>query len=95
MAVKILIKRSVPETKQNELSHLLRELRRLTMDQPGYISGETLVRDDRPGETLVISTWQSAEEWRKWVLSEKRSKIQEKIDKLLGEKTEYEIYNYE
>ena len=94
MAVKILIKRMVPEGRETELGPLLTQLRTLCMRQPGYISGETLRRFDAPGETLVISTWQSADDWREWVLSKDRSEIQDKVDELLGEKTEYKIYQY-
>jgi len=94
MAVKILIKRVVPESKEEELGTLLMQLRSLTMKRAGYISGETLKRFDKPGETLVISTWQSVDEWREWVLTKERAEIQDKIDTLLGEKTEYEIYKY-
>ena len=92
MAVKIFIKRQVAEDKEKDLTLLLTELRTLTMKQPGYISGETLRRFDKPGETLVISTWQSVDDWREWVLSKERTELQDKIDLLLGEKTEYEIY---
>jgi heme-degrading monooxygenase HmoA len=94
MAAKILIKRTVPEDKEAALSVLLRELRVLTMNREGYISGETLKRFDKPGESLVISTWASVDQWREWVLSKKRIEIQEKIDHLLGTETEYEIYTY-
>jgi len=94
MAVKILIKRVVPENKENEVAALLRLLRERTTGQTGYISGETLKRIDKPGENMVISTWQSVDDWRTWVLSEERTKIQEKIDILLGGETEYEIYTY-
>jgi len=95
MAVKIIIKRFVPEHKEKELAVLLRQMRVRTPVQPGYISGETLKRIDRPGESVVISTWQSVDDWRNWVLSEERTKIQEKIDDLLGENTEYEIYSHD
>ena len=95
MAVKIIIKRFVPEHKEKELAVLLKELRTRTTNQTGYISGETFKRIDRPGESLVISTWQSVDEWRKWVLSQERTGIQDKIDNLLGETTEYEIYSYD
>ena len=49
---------------------------------------------DNSGEYLVISTWQSAEDWKKWILSEERKAVQDKIDVLLGKKTEYEVYTY-
>ncbi|MBU0986746.1 MAG: antibiotic biosynthesis monooxygenase [Proteobacteria bacterium] len=95
MAVKVFIKRSVQEHKAEALKPLLKKLRNLAMNQPGYVSGETFKRIDRPGENLVISTWQSMDDWRKWVLSEERAQTQEQINYLLGEKTEYEIYTYE
>jgi heme-degrading monooxygenase HmoA len=65
------------------------------MQQSGYISGETFKRVDRPGENLVISTWQSMDDWRVWVLCDERRGAQEKIDYLLGEKTDYEVYKYD
>jgi heme-degrading monooxygenase HmoA len=94
MAVKILIKRMVPASRARDLMPLFRRLRNLAMDQPGYISGETLERIDRPGEYLVISTWQSMDFWRNWVVSKERAEIQNAIDAKLGDETTYEIYNY-
>ena len=95
MAVKVIIKRIVPQNKVDALKPLLQELRNQAMQQPGYISGETFKRIDRPGESLVISTWQSMDDWRTWVISDERRKRQDKIDHLLGEKTKFEIYAYD
>jgi len=64
------------------------------MSQPGYISGETLHSLDSPGEIVVISTWQTVEQWRSWVAHKERLKIQDQIDMLLREKTGYEVYQY-
>ena len=94
MAVKIIIKRIVPEEKVKNLTPLLKQLRALAINQPGYISGETLKRMDNPGEYLVISTWQSAGDWDRWMLSEEKKGVQDKIDFLLGKKTEYVVYTY-
>jgi heme-degrading monooxygenase HmoA len=94
MAVKILIKRQVPEKKEAALNVLLREMRNVCNQQAGYISGETLKRLDYPDQYLVISTWQSADAWRNWLLSEARKEIQDKIDDLLGSPTQYELYAY-
>ena len=96
MAVKILIKRSVPVKKAAKLLPLFQELRNLAMSQPGYISGETLQRIDNENteEYIVISTWQSVENWRTWATSKARAEIQQQIDEALNEKTEYEVYAY-
>lgn len=94
MAVKVLIKRTVPREKAKEMIALFRQMRSLAMNSPGYISGETLRHVDRPDVFLVISTWHSSEDWRKWFESPERRETQQKIDNLLGGKTEYDIYHY-
>ena len=94
MAVKILIKRTVPKEKEGDLSPLLHQLRAQAIALPDYISGETLRKVDLPEEYMIISTWKSVDAWREWETSEQRKQIQEKIDTLLGEKTEYSIYHY-
>jgi len=93
--IKILIKRKVSEDKKEELTLLINQLRSITMGTPGYISGETLKRLDKPGESLVVTKWQSDYYWNQWFQSKERSKIQDKIDQLLGEETQYEIYEYD
>ena len=92
MTVKIFIKRNVQEKNTIELTMLLKRLRSLTLRQSGYISGETLKRIDKPDESMVISTWRSVEDWNTWVNNEKRLKIQTEIDQLLGQETEYAVY---
>jgi heme-degrading monooxygenase HmoA len=94
MAVKIFIKRIVPEGKAKEIIPLFREIRSLATNHVGYISGETLRSMDRPDLFLVISTWHSSQDWKKWMASKDRKEIQDKIDALLGGKTEYEIFHY-
>jgi heme-degrading monooxygenase HmoA len=92
MAVKIFIKRKVTGKEGIELSLLLQKLRGLTLNQPGYISGETLRRIDRTDEWMVISTWRSVEDWNNWVNDDRRQVVQAEIDALLGTETEYAIY---
>ena len=94
MAVKALIKRVVPESKAREMIPLFRQMRSLAMNQDGYISGETLRNLNNSEEFLVISSWQSSQDWVKWLESAERQQIQQKIDALLGGQTKYEIYHY-
>jgi heme-degrading monooxygenase HmoA len=70
------------------------QLRSFSMKQPGYVSGESLKNVDRQNEYLVISTWDSLSAWKAWESSKERANIQDKIDSLLGQKTEYEVYEY-
>jgi heme-degrading monooxygenase HmoA len=93
--IRVHIKRKVPEDKVNELKSLINQLRGLTMGQPGYIAGETLKRIDKPGESLIVSKWQSVDAWNRWLQSKDRAEIQDKIDQVLGQETTYEIYEYD
>jgi heme-degrading monooxygenase HmoA len=94
MAVKIIIKRKVAADKAAQLKELVMQLRSFSMKQPGYVSGESLKNVDRQNEYLVISTWDSLSAWKAWESSKERANIQDKIDSLLGQKTEYEVYEY-
>lgn len=94
MSIKALIKRKVPRDKGRNMLHLFMEMRTLATAQPGYISGETMKSIDDPDVYLIISTWESADDWEKWLLSKERQAIQKKMDALLGGKTTYEIFQY-
>ena len=94
MAVKVFIKRLVPQDKARAMIPLFRQMRASAATQSGYITGETLRSLEKPEEFLVISTWQSSEDWRKWLQSEKRNEVQSKIDDLLGGETKYDIFHY-
>jgi len=94
MAIHVIIKRKVKQGHQaKELVPLILQMRSLAMYQPGYISGETLCDIENPGECLVISTWDSVEDWNKWVHSQERARMDQKMEALTGEKTEYHIYS--
>jgi heme-degrading monooxygenase HmoA len=92
MAVKIFIQRKGVDNNIIELTVLLKKLRSLTLNQPGYIYGETLRRIDKPDECVVVSTWRSLADWESWFNNEQRISIQSEIDLLLGDDTEYAIY---
>ncbi len=94
MSVKIFIRRKIPDDRTIDLLPLFRRLRILANNQPGYISGETLKNVNDPGEYLVISTWQSIDNSREWLVSRDRIEIQDEIDARLDEASIYEIYQY-
>jgi heme-degrading monooxygenase HmoA len=92
MTVKIFIKRKVSADNILDLTTLLKQLRTLTLNQSGYIYGETLRRVDKGDECMVISTWRSLEDWNAWLNNQERIAIQSQIDMLLGQETEYAVY---
>ena len=92
--IKIHIRRNIPEERKEEFMALIIQLRSMTMGKPGYIAGETLVRLDKPGESLVVTKWKSLHYWNQWFQSDERQEIQKKIDQTLDQETQYEIYEY-
>ena len=83
MAIKVLIKRKIVPGNEAALSHLLIKMRSKAMHSKGYIAGETLRSQDDPFEYLVISTWNSLDDWKIWVESKERQEIHSEIDTLL------------
>ncbi len=94
MAIKVIITRKVAKGRQKDLLPLLMELRTKATNQKGYISGETLKGISDADEFLVISTWQSFEDWKDWEDNSARREIQGKIDGILEEKTVAKAYLY-
>ncbi len=94
MSVKILIKRHVPTGIHHDLVVLLQRMRSLCLKQPGYISGQTLQRIDDPTDCIVDSNWRSLEDWNNWFANPERIAIQAEIDDVLGQETQYAVYEY-
>lgn len=92
--LKVLIKRTVPADKQKDVAGLITQMRTMATHQPGYISGETLHSAENPDQVLVISVWNSEDDWKVWFASEQRKAIQASIDEVAGAETVYETYYY-
>jgi len=93
--IRVHIRRSTTEKNTEALVVLINKLRSAIVGQPGYLSSETLKRVDNAEEILVVSKWQSHFYWQQWFESRERTEIQRLIDALVGDKTIYEIYEYE
>ncbi|UCF91332.1 MAG: antibiotic biosynthesis monooxygenase [Desulfobacterales bacterium] len=93
MAIKVMIKRHVKARKTQEAFALLNDFRIGALNQPGYISGETLVNRYEPGSILVVSTWQTLEDWIRWQESDERAANEAQLESLLEEPARYEIYD--
>ena len=92
MTVQVIIKRKFQMNRPDELLPYLNDLRSRAKEQKGYISGETLRSLDSPEDYLVISKWETAQDWDDWFQSVERRQIQAKVDSLIGERTFYEIF---
>ncbi len=94
MAVRVIIERQTIPGNELELNRLLMTLRSKAMHAKGYISGETLRSLDNPNTFIVISTWNSLEDWKAWTQDAERKTIQAQIDDLLRIPSKHQVYAY-
>ena len=93
MAVKILIKRKFKDGNLKAASRLLINHRNGAMEQPGYISSETMQRLEDPNQITVVSMWKDIKAWESWKNSDIRLANENEARDLLVGPTEYEHYS--
>ncbi len=92
MVAKILIRRRFKKGKTKEIFSLLKDFRSAALNQPGYISGETLIENSDSQHMLVIGTWENMESWHSWKQNSKRKEFEAMLEIYQEEPTEYEEY---
>ncbi len=92
MVAKILITRRFKIGKKKEIFALFKKLRSAALNQPGYISGETLLEHNDSQHMLVITTWENMESWHRWIKSSKRKEFDAMMEIYQDGPTEYEEY---
>ncbi|MBA7486431.1 hypothetical protein ES707_21990 [subsurface metagenome] len=90
--VRVSIERHLKAGKRREFIDLLNKFRAAVINQPGYISGETLASIEDAFIISVLSTWRSLDDWKKWEGSEQRVKLEQQIEPLLLENPKVRIY---
>ncbi|MGD9180112.1 MAG: antibiotic biosynthesis monooxygenase [Desulfobacterales bacterium] len=90
--VKVMIKRHIKEGKAKDVFALLNKQRARAMNQRGHLKGETLMSYKNPQCLLVISAWQSMENWLAWKENKERRENEAKLEQLLEAPTEYDEY---
>ena len=81
--IKVVMKRHCKPGKEHSLGDLLVDLRAKAMRQPGYVTGETLVRVDDATFYITIGTWTRLDAWNAWENNEERFELTRLIDGLL------------
>ncbi len=92
MTVKVIIDRKVKKGKEVEFFDLLKELRSKAIPSKGYISGETLRSFSDQQNYIVLSTWQSADDWKLWQENPERRRVHGRIEKIMVRPTRAKIY---
>jgi len=84
MAVKVIIERRFLAGQERRALELLRAMRARCLEEPGYISGETLRDSEDPQAIVVISSWFGLMDWKRWQASEERHAFESKMRPLLA-----------
>ena len=92
MAVHVVIKRKFRMNRPDKILPLLKELNQRAQIQPGYVSTNTLQSTEDLGDYLVVSVWETIEDWNNWFSNPERKEIQDQVDSLIGERTFYEVF---
>ena len=89
--IKVIVERQLKSWE--DIGRLLFDLHMKAVQQKGHISYETLIDPHDNRQVVVISNWETLEDWKSWQSSKKRAEIASKIDHLLAEKERIKIYD--
>jgi heme-degrading monooxygenase HmoA len=92
--IKVLMERTIKGKNVGEIVRLLRMLRVKAMQQPGYITGETLHAVDDPNNYLVISAWENLKDWETWVNNPERKELLAELERILEVPGTTKVYTY-
>ncbi len=88
--IKVVVER---ELKHGEdIGRLLLELHMIAVQQKGHVSNETWINASDSRNIVILSTWQSLEDWKAWEESQSRLNILQKIEPLVAGKTKIDVY---
>ncbi len=90
--IKVLVERKVAPANYAKLISHLTDLRAAALHQPGYLSGETLVKGEDVIDVLTISTWVSKEHWQAWTTSKQRIELNDVTESLTEGSSRISIY---
>lgn len=93
MTVKILIKRRFKEGYFREINNVIKSVRQGAMDQPGYISSETMWDHDDPFRVVIASNWRDIKSWNIWKNSADRLAKEKEFETYLDGETEFEVFD--
>ncbi|MDJ0721775.1 MAG: antibiotic biosynthesis monooxygenase family protein [Desulfobacterales bacterium] len=83
MAIKVQITRNFKPGSIDDASRILIRARYQAMGMQGYIASETWSDFDDPHKVVVVSMWQSIEDWQRWQDSPQRGEFVTELSKIM------------
>lgn len=93
--IKVLLERRVKKKNYAKLMEHLIDIRAAALRQPGYITGETLVKGNDPIDVMIITSWISEDHWNAWITKRQRIELNDIINHLIEGEPKVTIYKVE
>lgn len=87
--LRVLIERHIAESLESHYQDVARRILQRAVAAPGFLSGEVLTDVNDPNHRLIWSTWRSAADWQRWLLSEERKSMMLELRPLLDRDERY------
>jgi antibiotic biosynthesis monooxygenase (ABM) superfamily enzyme len=75
-----------------EVEPILMQLRSHAMQYPGFVSAENLVSEEDSSIVMIISTWETIENWRTWVRSRRTQDLLQQAQAVVAEAARVTAY---
>jgi heme-degrading monooxygenase HmoA len=75
-----------------EVEPILMQLRSHAMQYPGFVSAENLVSEEDSSVVIIISTWETIENWRTWVRSRRTRDLLQQAQAVVAEAARITAY---
>lgn len=83
MAIKVQITRDFTPGTLDQASRILTRMRYQAMGMQGYITSETWSHLGNPHKVVVVSMWQSIDDWNQWQDSPQRGEFVTELGKIM------------
>lgn len=93
MAIDVLITRRFKSEYVHEALAHNAQLRALATVQGGYLHGKSLVSRKEPKKVVVVSSWESVEDWENWYGTDIRKDYYKKLRMALEEPETIELFD--
>ena len=75
-----------------DVEPILMQLRSHAMQYPGFVSAENLVSEEDSSVVIIISTWETIENWRTWVRSRRTQDLLQQAQAVVAEAARVTAY---
>lgn len=83
--IRVIIERQIANGVEANYLRTARKVLMRCIDQPGYISGESMIDANNPNHRFTLTKWESVARWTAWVESNDRKGLMEEMQMTLTE----------